>query len=206
MVDVTIITAVYGDKYNHFIDGWFEAIENLELKPKQVLMGTDQYRNANCKQIIRNTDGIKWRSPFFWNECAKAAKTSWVWVCDIDDRLKPNALNNLEKQDCDIWQVGYQVQGSQEIYIPPNLINETIYTEPYCYFCCASPIKKSWLDKCPYPEVAYADWAMWRKSARLGAKFGYANEALYDYRKDFVNSMSGWADADLNNRNEALEY
>jgi hypothetical protein len=206
MVNVTIITAVYGDKYDHFIEGWIEAVENLENKPKQIIIGTDKHKNINAKQVIRSTENVKWRSPFFWNACAEQAKTKWIWVCDIDDRLKPEALNNLEKQECDIWQVGYQVQGSSEIYIPPNLINETIYTEPYCYFCCASPIQKSWWEQCHYPEVAYADWAMWRKSARLGARFGYANQALYDYRKDFVNSMSGWADADANNRKEALEY
>jgi hypothetical protein len=206
MVDVTIITAVYGDKYDHFIDGWIEAVENLENKPKQIIIGTDKHKNIHAKQVIRSTENVKWRSPFFWNACAEQAQTKWIWVCDIDDRLKPEALNNLEKQECDIWQVGYQVQGSSEIYIPPNLINETIYTEPYCYFCCASPIQKSWWEQCHYPEVAYADWAMWRKSARLGARFGYANQALYDYRKDFVNSMSGWADADANNRKEALEY
>jgi hypothetical protein len=206
MVDVTIITAVYGDKYDHFIDGWIKAIENLELKPKQVIMGSDKYRNANVKQVIRKTDNVKWRSPFFWNQCAGKAKTKWIWICDIDDRLKPNALNNLEAQTCDIWQVGYQVQNSTETYVPPNMRNESIYSEPYCYFCCASPIQKSWWEKCNYPEVAYADWAMWRKSARLGANFGYANEALYWYRKDFNNSMSGWADADDRNRQEALEY
>ena len=82
MVDVTIITAIYGDDYDHFIDGWFEAIENLEMKPKQILMGTDKHRNANCKQIIRNTNNVKWRTPFFWNECAKKAKTKWIWICE----------------------------------------------------------------------------------------------------------------------------
>ena len=205
MVDVTIITAIYGDDYDHFIDGWFEAIENLEMKPKQILMGTDKHRNANCKQIIRNTNNVKWRSPFFWNECAKKAKTKWIWICDIDDRLKPNALNDLEQQDCDIWQVGYQVQGSSEIYVPPNMSNESIYSEPHCYFCCASPIQKSWWEKCNYPDVALTDWAMWRKSARLGAKFGFAGKPLYDYRKDFANSMSGWAETDVN-KQEALQF
>jgi hypothetical protein len=205
MVDVTIITAVYGDKYDHFIEGWLESIENLELKPKQVLIGTDRFRNVNLKQVVRKTENVKWKSPFFWNQCAKKTKTKWIWICDIDDRLKPNALNNLEQQDCDIWQVGYQVQGSNETYVPPNLINESIYSEPYCYFCCASPIQKSWWEKCNYPEVALADWAMWRKSARLGARFGYANQPLYDYRRDFDNSMSGWAETD-ENRTEALKF
>jgi hypothetical protein len=205
MVDVTIITAVYGDKYDHFIDGWCEAIENLELKPKQVLIGTDKFRNIRYKQVVKNTKDVKWRSPFFWNQCIKKAKTKWVWIVDIDDRLKPNALNKLDQQDCDIWQVGYQVQNSHEIYIPPNMSNEKIYSEPYCYFCCASPIQKSWWEKSNYPEVALTDWAMWRKSARLGARFGFAGEALYDYRKDFNNSMSGWAETE-ENREEALKF
>jgi hypothetical protein len=206
MVDVTIITAVYGEGYEHFIDGWVEAIDNLEVKPKQVLVGTDKKRNIKFKQLVKDTKNVKWRSPFFWNACAAEVETKWIWVCDIDDRLKPHALNNLAIQDCDIWQVGYQVQNSYETYVPPVMNNQQIFTEPYCFFCCASPIQKSWWEQCHYPEVAYADWAMWRKSARLGARFGFANEPLYDYRKDFANSMSGWADADANNRKEALEY
>ena len=206
MVDVTIITAIYGDKYDQYIEGWIQAIENLEQKPKQIVIGSDKQRNINAKQVIRNTNDVKWRSPYFWNQCAAKAKTKWIWICDIDDRLKPEALNELEKQECDIWQVGYQVQGTNETYIPPQMSNEQIYTDPNCYFCCASPIKKSWWEQCNYPDVAFTDWAMWRKSARLGATFGYANKALYNYRKDFANSMSGWADADPQNRNDALEY
>jgi hypothetical protein len=38
----------------------------------------------------------------------------------------------------------------------------------------------------------------------MGARFEWANKVGYYYRKDFDYSMSGWADADANNRAEIL--
>ena len=208
MVDVTIITAVYGDDYDHFIPGWIEAVNSLTLKPKRIIMGSDKVHQIAIQNgidtVLDAEPETKWRSPFFWNKCAQEAKTKWVWVLDIDDRFRPDALEGLEKQDCDIWLVGMAVNGRDK-YLPPHKTNEEIFTEPHCSFCCGSPIQKSWLEKCSYPEVAFADWAMWRKSARLGAKFGWANKVAYDYRHDFANSMSGWADADHRNRLAVLE-
>jgi hypothetical protein len=125
--------------------------------------------------------------------------TEWIWVLDIDDRIKPDALEGLMDQTCDIWLMGMHTNGA-EVYLPPHLTNEQIATAEHCYFCCGSPIRRSWWKQNRYRDLAFTDWAMWRTSAKMGASFAWANKMGYTYRKDFPNSMSGWADADDNNR------
>ena len=204
VADVTIITAVYGDKYDHFIDGWSEAINNLTIAPKRVICAGDRLRHINAEQIVSQPAvGWKWRSPWYWNSAARSTDTEWIWVLDIDDRIKPDALENLMEQTCDIWLVGMNVNGAEN-YLPPRLTNEQIASSEHCYFCCGSPIRRLWWQKNPYRDLAFTDWAMWRTSAKMGARFEWANKVAYYYRKDFNNSMSGWADADANNRAEIL--
>jgi hypothetical protein len=204
VADVTIITAIYGDKYEQFIEGWSEAVSNLTVQPKRVICAGDRLRDINAEQIVSQPAvGWKWRSPWYWNSAARNTDTEWIWVLDIDDRIKPNALENLMEQSCDIWLVGIDVNGTEN-YLPPRLTNEQIASSEHCYFCCGSPIKRSWWQKNPYKDLAFTDWAMWRTSAQMGARFEWANKVGYYYRKDFNNSMSGWADADANNKAEVL--
>ena len=174
VADVTIITAVYGDKYDHFIDGWSEAINNLTVAPKRVICAGDRLRDINAEQIVSQPAvGWKWRSPWYWNSAARNTDTEWIWILDIDDRIKPDALENLMEQTCDIWLVGIDVNGTEN-YLPPRLTNKQIASAEHCYFCCGSPIRRSWWQQNPYRDLAFTDWAMWRTSAKMGARFEWA--------------------------------
>lgn len=204
-MSVTVITALYGHDYDRYLEGWEQAIKALNPKPDAVLIGTDRGRYTELPTVIA-APTQRWRSPFYWNLCAQQATTDWVWVLDIDDRFKPDAMAILKDRDCDIVQVGYQEQDSGIIYLPPHLNNDDIANRPDCYFVCGSPIRREWLLANPYPDVAYTDWAQWRQSARRGARFEFADRPAYDYRKDFANSMSGWADSDARNKQEALAF
>jgi hypothetical protein len=200
VADVTIITAIYGDKYDQYIEGWSEAIDNLTIQPKRIICGSDRLRDIRAERIVSQpAPGWVWKSPWYWNSAAEMTDTEWIWVLDIDDRIKPDALEGLMEQPCDIWLMGMHTNGA-EVYLPPHLTNEQIATAEHCYFCCGSPIRRSWWKQNRYRDLAFTDWAMWRTSAKMGASFGWANKMGYTYRKDFANSMSGWADADDNNR------
>jgi len=204
LADVTIITAIYGDKYDQYIEGWSEAIDNLTIKPKRIICASDRLRNIRAERIVSQpAPGWVWKSPWYWNSAAEMSDTEWIWVLDIDDRIKPNALENLIEQTCDIWLVGIDINGTEN-YLPPRLTNEQIAASEHCYFCCGSPIRRSWWQHNPYRDLAFTDWAMWRTSAKMGARFEWADKVGYYYRKDFDNSMSGWADADSRNREEIL--
>jgi hypothetical protein len=200
VADVTIITAIYGDKYDQYIEGWSEAIDNLTIQPKRIICGSDRLKDIRAERIVSQpAPGWVWKSPWYWNSAAEMTDTEWIWVLDIDDRIKPDALEGLMEQTCDIWLMGMHTNGA-EVYLPPHLTNEQIATAEHCYFCCGSPIRRSWWKQNRYRDLAFTDWAMWRTSAKMGASFGWANKMGYTYRKDFANSMSGWADADDNNR------
>jgi hypothetical protein len=200
VADVTIITAIYGDKYDQYIEGWSEAIDNLTIQPKKIICGSDRVRDIRAERVVSQpAPGWIWKSPWYWNSAAEMTDTEWIWVLDIDDRIKPDALEGLMEQTCDIWLMGMHTNGA-EVYLPPHLTNEQIATAEHCYFCCGSPIRRSWWKQNRYRDLAYTDWAMWRTSAKMGASFGWANKMGYTYRKDFANSMSGWADADDKNR------
>jgi hypothetical protein len=206
-MSVTIITALYGDDYDHFLPGWEQAIKQLSPQADAVLIGTDRERETEHQTIIAALpEGKRWRSPFYWNLCAQQATTDWVWVLDIDDRFLPNAMSILDQRDCDIVQVGYIEQENRTTYLPPRISNDDIIFRDHCAFVCGSPIRRDWLLANPYPDTAYTDWAQWRQSARRGARFEYADRPAYEYRKDFANSMSGWADIDHRNRQEALTF
>jgi hypothetical protein len=200
VADVTIITAIYGDKYDQYIEGWSEAIDNLTIQPKRIICGSDRLRDIRAERVVSQpAPGWVWKSPWYWNSAADMTDTEWIWVLDIDDRIKPDALEGLMEQTCDIWLMGMHTNGA-EVYLPPHLTNEQIATAEHCYFCCGSPIRRSWWKQNRYRDLAFTDWAMWRTSAKMGASFGWANKMGYTYRKDFANSMSGWADADDKNR------
>jgi len=200
VADVTIITAIYGDKYDQYIEGWSEAIDNLTVQPKRIICGSDRLRDIRAERVVSQpAPGWVWKSPWYWNSAAEMTDTEWIWVLDIDDRIKPDALEGLMEQTCDIWLMGMHTNGA-EVYLPPHLTNEQIATAEHCYFCCGSPIRRSWWKQNKYRDLAFTDWAMWRTSAKMGASFGWANKMGYTYRKDFANSMSGWADADDKNR------
>ena len=200
VADVTIITAIYGDKYDQYIEGWSEAIDNLTIQPKRIICASDRVRDIRAERIVSQpAPGWIWKSPWYWNSAAEMTDTEWIWVLDIDDRIKPDALEGLMEQTCDIWLMGMHTNGA-EVYLPPHLTNEQIATAEHCYFCCGSPIRRSWWKQNRYRDLAFTDWAMWRTSAKMGASFAWANKMGYTYRKDFANSMSGWADADDKNR------
>jgi hypothetical protein len=200
VADVTIITAIYGTKYDQYIEGWSEAIDNLTIQPKRIICGSDRLRDIRAERVVSQpAPGWVWKSPWYWNSAAEITDTEWIWVLDIDDRIKPDALEGLMEQTCDIWLMGMHTNGA-EVYLPPHLTNEQIATAEHCYFCCGSPIRRSWWKQNKYRDLAFTDWAMWRTSAKMGASFGWANKMGYTYRKDFANSMSGWADADDKNR------
>ena len=200
VADVTVITAIYGDKYDQYIEGWSEAIDNLTIQPKRIICASDRLRDIRAERVVSQpAPGWVWKSPWYWNSAAEMTDTEWIWVLDIDDRIKPDALEGLMEQTCDIWLMGMHTNGA-EVYLPPHLTNEQIATAEHCYFCCGSPIRRSWWKQNRYRDLAYTDWAMWRTSAKMGASFAWANKMGYTYRKDFANSMSGWADADDKNR------
>lgn len=205
MVDVTIMAWIYGDNYDQFLERWINGINNLETKPSRIIVCSDKPRNIEIAEVIHKPIESDWKvpNPHYANFICNYTNTEWMLLMDIDDVIKPDCLNNLNEVNADVWLMGIDING-QEKYYPPKMSNESIYSDPYCYFCFGSPFKRQWALKFPFHDSPYTDWIFWRQIARAGANFELANKIGYWYRKDFNNSMSGWANADSKWREEAL--
>jgi hypothetical protein len=205
VADITIMAWLYGENYDQFLPRWQEAIKNLNTKPKKIMIISDRKREIDLAEVIVIEPRPEWNTPnpHYANYVARNTSTKWLLLMDIDDMIKPDALDDLETVEADIYLMGIDINGN-EIYLPPRLSNEQIATLPACYFCFGSPIKRDLVLKFPFHDTPYGDWIFWREAARSGAKFEWSNRVGYYYRKDFANSMSGWADANPKWREEAL--
>jgi len=205
MVDLTIMAWIYGENYDQYLPRWVEGINNLETKPKRVIVCSDKPRFIEGAEVLHKPIESDWKvpNPHYANLICDYTNTEWMLLMDIDDVIKPDCLNGLDEITSDVWLMGIEINGTEK-YQPPHLSNESIASDPYCYFCFGSPFRRNWALKFPFYDSPYTDWIFWRQIARAGAKFELANRIGYQYRKDFENSMSGWANADSSWREEAL--
>jgi hypothetical protein len=205
MVDVTIMAWIYGENYDQYLDRWSKAINDLETKPARVIVCSDKPRQIDVAEVLHKPVESNWQvpNPHYANFICNYTDTEWMLLMDIDDQIKPDCLNELDQVSSDVWLMGIDING-QEKYLPAQMSNESIASDPNCYFCFGSPFRKHWALDYPFVESPYTDWIFWRQIARAGAKFEWSNKIGYTYRKDFANSMSGWANANPKWREEAL--
>ena len=206
MVDVTIMAWIYGENYDQYLERWAAAINNLETKPARVIVCSDRPRQIDVAEVLHKPIESDWQvpNPHYANFICNYADTEWMLLMDIDDQIKPDCLNDLNKVEADVWLMGIDVNG-QEKYLPPHLSNEFIASDPNCYFCFGSPFKRKLALEHPFQESPYTDWIFWRQIARAGAKFEWSNRIGYTYRQDFANSMSGPANANPMWRQQVLQ-
>jgi len=205
MVDVTIMAWIYGENYDQFLPQWLDGIQNLNTKPKRIIVCSDRPRQIENVEVIVKPIEFDWKvpNPHYANFICAYTDTEWMLLMDIDDVIDSQCLDGLNEIDADVWLMGINING-QEKYLPPQMSNYSISTDPNCYFCFGSPFKRKLALDHPFHDSPYTDWIFWRQIARAGAKFEWANKIGYKYRKDFSNSMSGWANAEVKWREEAL--
>jgi len=205
MVDVTIMAWIYGENYDQFLPEWLDGIKNLNTKPKRIIVCSDRPREIKNVEVIVKPVEKDWKvpNPHYANFICNYTDTEWILLMDIDDVIDANCLDGLNDVNADVWLMGINING-QEKYFPPQMSNESISSDSNCYFCFGSPFKRQLALDNPFHDSPYTDWIFWRQIARAGAKFECANKIGYRYRRDFGNSMSGWANQDAKWRDEAL--
>jgi hypothetical protein len=205
VVNATIMAWIYGDQYDQFLPQWIEAIESLETKPKRVIVCSDKPRDIPCAEVLVIPRKDTWNvpNPYYANIICNFTDTEWMLLMDIDDVIRPDCLSGLDKVEADVWLMGIEISGEGK-YFPPRMSNESIYSDANCYFCFGSPFKREWALQFPFEDSPYTDWIFWREIARHNAKFQWSDKIGYRYRKDFANSMSGWANAEPKWREQVL--
>jgi hypothetical protein len=194
IVDLTIVSYLYGNKYDQFLSNWLEKIRQSNIQPKEVLICTDFQRNITGvhELVIPIPDHVKYPNAFFLNLMINYAETEWILVLDIDDEIYPNFLDGFDQIKSDVYLAGLN-SDKNGIYMPPLLTNERVVGNPYNSFCFGSPFKRRLALESPFQEHPYTDWIFWRDIARKNVKFELSNKVGYRYR-DTDNSMSNLYD------------
>jgi hypothetical protein len=210
MVDVTIISCLYGSTHDDFLIDWLNTVGMLNPAPCEVIVATDRYRHLTTVLEVfrRQQDRHSYPQAFHLNSALKEVRSEWVWIHDIDDLAFPDALEGVEQVDADVVQAGYE-RSDGEVYVPPVMANDEFLALDHNPFVAGSFVRTDILtDAGGFPDVALQDWALWRRLARMGAvftsaekpKFRYMRHAstrgateltVYDRRKHMVE-MSRW--------------
>jgi hypothetical protein len=183
----TIVSCLYGNRdYERFIDRWDVSIHQLTTQPEDVIVATDREYVLPFEQRVSE---CQWRNPqaFYLHDAIMAATSEWVWILDIDDLALPDALEGLEIVDGDVWQMGYQTDdahGNVSGYAPPQLTAEEYLDQRGNPFTAGSAVRTEAFWRCGgFPDVAFQDFALWRRLALQGARFVSSGRCHYRYTK-----------------------
>jgi hypothetical protein len=185
MVDVTIISCLYGSSHDDYLSDWLNCVGMLNPSPQEVIVGTDRYRHITSILEVsrRRQDRRSYPQAFHLNSALKEVRSEWVWIHDIDDLAFPDALEGIEHVDADVVQCGYE-RNDGEVYLPPVMDNAEILTLDHNPFVAGSFVRTDiLLDAGGFPDVALQDWALWRRLARMAAVFAAGDRPRFKYMR-----------------------
>ncbi len=184
MVDVTVISCIYGDSHDRFLADWEGGIRRLNPTPTRVLVTTDHARKIRtANRVVQVSRPGKHKQAIHLQAALERVLTEWVWIHDIDDYAFPDALEGLAHVDADVWQMGYE-RSDGEFYIPPTMTCDEVVKSVANPFVAGSCVRTdALLDVGGFPDVALQDWALWRALGRNGATFESSGRTHFYYRR-----------------------
>lgn len=180
-MSVTVVSCAYGVRYASFYRPWRTAIGLLDPAPDAVIVATDGVVNSH--DVIQPTGS--WRHPqaFLLQRAIEAAETDWVWIVDLDDLAKPDALAGLEDVDADVWQMGFD-RSDGETYVVPQMTAAEYLASERNVFVAGSAIRRdAFLSVGGFPDIALQDWGLWRRLARDGCTFQSSGRTHFHYMR-----------------------
>lgn len=187
--DISIFAYLWGDTHNRFVAGWVEAIQALKIQPADVVVATDRRNPADLSGVPYRIMELD-----FWlgddspnvdslNAIVASCSTRWIGICDIDDRLLPDAFAHLEDAE------GYDVCAntirfkSNGSWLPS--MPERFHAEPERnHVMVNSYFTKEIFDRVGgFPKEAYfTDWGLWWKFHKHNARWFRSPgiQTLYD--------------------------
>jgi hypothetical protein len=185
MVDVTIISCLYGTTHDDYLSDWLHAVGMLNPAPREVVIGTDRYRHVTSVLEVfrRRQDRDSYPQAFHLNSALEQVTSEWVWIHDIDDLAFPDALEGIEQVDADVVQCGYE-RSDGEVYIPPVMGIADFLASSNNPFVAGSFVRTDiLLDAGGFPDCALQDWALWRRLATIGAVFAGGDRPRFKYMR-----------------------
>jgi len=168
--------------HGRFFPRWVDAVRKLEPAPERVIVATHSPWDFDGVDLLRVA--CTWTHPqaFYMQRAIELADgCEWVWPLDIDDIPLADALLELEFDDADVLQLGF-IRSDGVSYVPPELENDDYlasWTNPYVG---ASLLRRdAFLRVGGYADVAFQDWAIWRRLAASGARFRSTGRTHFHY-------------------------
>jgi hypothetical protein len=172
VIDVTIISCLYGDSFEKFARRWWRAIRALDPCPAHVILSTEADHGPSL-----------WTHPEPWylNIAWRLAHTEWVWVVNLDDLVLPDALVGLEECDADVWLTGFE-RDDGVIHISEPMSNDAYLASSSNGYAAGSAIRRSALERVGgFRDAGFQDWDLWRRLAAAGATFATSGRVNYLY-------------------------
>jgi glycosyltransferase involved in cell wall biosynthesis len=182
-LSVSVVSCIYGDRYDGFVDEWAAAIAALDPQPDEVIVASDRDREISGARVV--VSACEWTHPQAWHlkDAIDYAGGDWAWIVDIDDLAFPDALEGIEQVDASVWQMGF-LRSDGEVYTPPQLTAKQFLRQRKCVFTAGSAIRLTEFWRCGgLSDVALQDWALWRRMARHDSTFKASGRVQYLYRR-----------------------
>ncbi len=200
LVDVTIISCLYGDTHEQFVEQWSDGVKMLDPFPSGItIVACDRPRQVLGHRLVMPCN---WKHPqaYYLQQALELVDTEWVWIHDIDDFAIPTALRGIDQVAADVWQLGY-LRTDGETYLPPQLTADEVLNADICPFVAGSCVRTSALrDVGGFPDVALQDWALWRRLALAGKTFQSSDRYHFNYRRH--PDARGYVELTLDRRDE----
>lgn len=184
-LSVTVVTSMYGSLAHRFFEGWWKYVQRLDPAPDRVIVATDNGWSIDGAADMVVTR-CPWRHPQAWhqNQALRLVDTDWVWLVDIDDHAKPDALAGLDDVRADVWLMGFERSDDGFTYIPPKLTNDEYLAGDGNPYPAGSAIRTEAVCALGgFLDVAFQDWSLWRRLAAAGYEFEVSGRIHYTYQR-----------------------
>lgn len=176
-LDVTVISCLYGQTHDLFLDEWLEAVRRLDPSPAEVILATDRCPFIPDVFVVthRNHD---WNYPqaFYLNKALEKVETDWIWIVDIDDLVFPDALKGLEQNAASVIQMGFE-RSDGEIHLPQ-------WNGPINQYVAGSIIRTEAIRSVGgFRDVEHQDSDLWERLRANGWWFTGADRPRFYYRR-----------------------
>jgi hypothetical protein len=181
MATISVVTAVWGDRYTQFIDKWWQSVTTLERQPDEIVVITDPANKlpaetqtpmnlAPITKVITLVTETDFNG--YWDLAFRSVNQDWIATCCIDDVFLPAALNAIDEAD----QAGAEMVADSCALHPSGTIWHG-YWDPQEMFTRmtmpgAAPMKKAMYERIGGFDrhIYWSDWAFYMKAAKAGIK------------------------------------
>jgi hypothetical protein len=180
MTTISVLTAVWGERYTQFIPKWWDGVVSLQRKPDEILIFTDTINKESMKlhipiylRKITNVEVIvNLEFNDVWDNAFRACSKEWLAVCCIDDVFLPEALNAIDEAD----EAGAELVADSNLFHPSGNIFRG-YWDPEEIFNRltmpgAAPMKREMYERIGGfdKDIYFSDWAFYMKAAKAKIK------------------------------------